>query len=138
MQDSEIWRSTIRRLISQDNMLLPQLRQWNYNDSSIWFYSVCEEHLFKKEGNVWLKYRPIKHRTRDTYFELIGTSPPTSPLYNAYASKYDRDWVCHGYSNEIFHTPMTPINLHQHIAGMTPAASWCINNLEASDNGKKS
>jgi hypothetical protein len=136
-QDWEIWRSTIRRLMNHDNMLLPHLGHWNYNDSSIWFYSVCEEHLFKREGKVWLKYRPIKRRTRNTYFELIGTSPPASPLFNAYTSKYDKYWVCHGYSNEIFHTPTPPTSLHQHITRMNPSESWCINNFEASDNGEE-
>jgi hypothetical protein len=135
-QDWDIWKSTIRRLLSRDNLLLPQLGMWNHNEASEWFYSVLEEHLFKKDGDVWLKYKPIKRRTRDTYFELTGTSAPNSPLYNAYTSKYDRYWVCHGYCNQPFQKSTSPRTLQQHIERLPSSIAWCIKHFEASDNGE--
>jgi hypothetical protein len=82
--DWEIWRTIIRKVFNHDNILLTKLGPWIHNESSIWYFSPEEECLYKKEPQSWLKFCPVKRRTRDTYYELVGTSAPSTMIYSVH------------------------------------------------------
>jgi hypothetical protein len=137
ISDWEIWRNTIRKVLNRDNVLLNKLGPWLHIESSKWFFSPEEECLFKKDSNSWLKIQPVKKRTRDTYYELAGTSAPATLIYNAHTSKSGEFWVCHGFSTT--QTPPSPLNvtLKSKVETGKENSNWCIKDFEASDNGEE-
>jgi hypothetical protein len=108
-----------------------------YKRSSIWFFSREDECLYKKESQSRLKFRPVKKRTRDTYYELVGTSAPSTMIYNAHTSKFGEFWVCHGYSNTQPPKGAPIATLKSKIENGSGNSTWCIKNYAATDNGEE-
>jgi len=70
---------------------------WYKPDKDTGFFPILEDCLYKKDGNLWLKFTKVS-RARSGYFKLTVTSVPLSKvLHPSHVSSSKEFKVCHGW-----------------------------------------